>query len=62
VLALGLSPLLSLNQGERTRDTTVPYDTQFKEYRIKVNSPVDDKHQDVLLLLIRQAWEQFGKA
>src|SRR5206468_6710302 len=33
------------------------YDTQFREYKVKIAGTVDDKQRGVLLSLIRQAWE-----
>jgi hypothetical protein len=57
------------NQGEETKAKlaeagidTLPYDTQFGQYRVRIDPSVIDKQRDVLLGLIRQAWEGFGKA
>jgi hypothetical protein len=41
---------------------TLTYDSQFKEYRIKLDVTVDDKQRELLLSLIRQAWEGVRKA
>jgi hypothetical protein len=38
------------------------YDAQFRQYRVRITGAVDDKQRDVLLRLIRQAWEGRGKA
>jgi hypothetical protein len=37
-------------------------DSQFKEYRLKLDPTVQDKQRDILLRLVRKAWEGFGKA
>ncbi len=37
------------------------YDRQFKQYRVRIDSSIDDKQRDALLRLIRQAWEGYGK-
>src|SRR5262245_58105792 len=37
------------------------YDSQFKQYRVKLGTSLDDKQRDVLLSLTRQAWEGYGK-
>lgn len=38
------------------------YDTQFGNYRVRLDPAVNEKQRDVLLGLIRQAWEGFRKA
>jgi|1185.fasta_scaffold21536_1 hypothetical protein len=38
------------------------YDSRFREYRIRLESQVDQKQRDVLLPLIRQARENRGKS
>jgi hypothetical protein len=38
------------------------YDRSFREYRVKFDGPVEDKQRDVLLRLMNQASEEFGKA
>jgi hypothetical protein len=40
---------------------TLPYDVAFKQYRIKIDPALVEKQKAVLLSLIRQAWEGFGK-
>jgi hypothetical protein len=54
-----------LDESEKTKSQieeadieTLPYDGK---YRLKIKSPVDDKQREVLNILIRQAWERFGK-
>ena len=37
------------------------YDAQFRQYSVRIGSSSDDKQRDVLLGLIRQAWEGYGK-
>jgi hypothetical protein len=37
------------------------YDAQFGQFRVRTDSPPDDKQRDVLRGLIRQAWELYGK-
>lgn len=41
---------------------TLTYDSRFRQYRIRLESEVDQKQRDVLLQLIRQAREIRGKA
>jgi hypothetical protein len=38
------------------------YDAQFKQYQVRIDGAVDGKQREVLLHLIRQAWEGYGKA
>ena len=38
------------------------YDAQFGNYRIRLDTTFNDKQRDVLLDLIRRAWEGFRKA
>ncbi len=37
------------------------YDAQFRQYRVKSDRSINGKQRAVLLALIRQAWEDFGK-
>jgi hypothetical protein len=37
------------------------YNTWYNQYLVKIGGSVDDKQRDVLLGLIRQAWEGYGK-
>ena len=55
-------------QGEETKAMLdeagigiLAYDAQFGYYRVRVDPAINDKQRDVLLRLIRQAWEGFGK-
>ena len=41
---------------------TLTYETQWRQYRLRIDSSVADKQRDTLLKLIRQAREGFGKA
>jgi hypothetical protein len=59
---------LKLPQSKETDDQlegagidTLTYDSPFRQYRIKITPPLEDKQRDLLLALIRQAWEGFGK-
>jgi hypothetical protein len=40
----------------------LPYDTQWSNYRVRLDPPITDKQRDVLLKLIREARDGFGKA
>ena len=37
------------------------YEAQWRQYRLRLDSTVDDKQREVLLNLVRQAREGFGK-
>lgn len=41
---------------------TLTYESQWRQYRLRLESQVDDKQRELLLRLIRQARENFGKA
>lgn len=41
---------------------TLTYESQWRQYRIRLGASIDEKQRDVLLKLIRQARESFGKA
>lgn len=41
---------------------TLTYETQWRQYRLRLESKVDDKQRDVLLRLIQQARDNRGKA
>jgi len=41
---------------------TLTYESQWRQYRLRLESSVDDKQRETLLKLIRQARESFGKA
>jgi len=38
------------------------YESQWRQYRLRLESAVDDKQREALLKLVRQARESFGKA
>ncbi|MDD5389991.1 MAG: hypothetical protein PHD37_11630 [Gallionellaceae bacterium] len=40
---------------------TLSYDTQWHQYRARIDSAVEGKQRDVLLTLARQSFENFGK-
>lgn len=59
---------IKLSQGKEIDDQldeagieTLPYDTQGEQYRVRSGSAVNEKQRGLLLRLIRQAWEDFGK-
>lgn len=41
---------------------TLTYESQWRQYRLRLESSVDEKQRDTLLKLIRRARESFGKA
>jgi len=49
------------DQLEEAGINALNYDAQFRQYRVRIGSSLDDKQRDVLLGLIRQAWEGYGK-
>lgn len=40
---------------------TLTYEAQWRQYRLRLDSTVDEKQREVLLNLVRQAREGFGK-
>jgi hypothetical protein len=40
---------------------TLTYEARWRQYRIRLESTMDEKQREVLLSLIKQAWEGFGK-
>jgi predicted transport protein len=59
---------IKIPQGKETDDQlaeagieTLPYETTWKQYKVALGSAVNTKQRDVLLRLIRQAWEGYGK-
>ena len=46
---------------EEARIEMMTYDSQFKQYRVRVGSDVDEKQREVLLRLVGQAAKGFGK-
>lgn len=48
-------------QLEEAAIETLTYESQWKQYRLRLDSTVDDKQRDVLLRLVRQARDGFGK-
>jgi hypothetical protein len=49
-------------QLEEARIDTMSYDTRWHQYRLRIGSTADDKQREVLLKLIRKAWENYGSA
>jgi hypothetical protein len=41
---------------------TLAYDSQWRQYRLRIDSPIEDKQRDVLLALAKHSRESFGKA
>jgi hypothetical protein len=50
------------DQLEEAGIETLTYESQWRQYRVRLESQVDDKQREVLLGLIRQARENRGKA
>jgi hypothetical protein len=50
------------DQLEEAGIETLTYESQWRQYRVRLESQVDDKQREVLLRLIRQARENRGKA
>jgi hypothetical protein len=48
------------NKIEETGMTVLAYDTQFSQFRVKLDR-LDDKRREVLRGLTREAWEYYGK-
>jgi hypothetical protein len=40
---------------------TLAYDTQWRQYRLKLDAAVADKQREVLLSLVQQAFDNYGK-
>ncbi len=40
---------------------TLKYDSQWRQYRLRLDSKIDDQQSKVLLTLVGQAWENFRK-
>jgi len=60
---------IKLPQGKEVDDQlleagieTLPYEIQWKQYKVRFGSAVNEKQRQALLHLIRQAWESTGKA
>ncbi len=49
------------NELEETGIGVLAYDSQFGQYRVRIDPALIVKQRDLLLRLIRQAWEGFGK-
>jgi DNA-binding transcriptional ArsR family regulator len=41
---------------------TLTYETQWRQYRLRLDSTLDDKQREVILGLVKQASESFGKS
>jgi hypothetical protein len=41
---------------------TLPYDIHWRQYRLRIDSEIDDKQKDAILGLVTQAIETFGKS
>ncbi len=41
---------------------TLTYETQWRQYRLRLDSTLDDKQREVILGLVKQATESFGKS
>jgi hypothetical protein len=59
---------LKLPKTEETDNTleevglvTLTYETQWRQYRLRIDSDINDKKREVLIRLIRQARERFGR-
>ena len=50
------------DQLEESGIETLPYVSRWREYRVRIDSDVDEKQREVLLGLIRQSRENFGKS
>ena len=49
------------DQLEEAGIETLTYDTQWREYRVRIESSFDEKQRGVLLGLVRKASERRGK-
>jgi hypothetical protein len=50
------------SQHEEARIETLTYESQWRQYRVRLETQVDDKQREALLRLIRQARENRGKS
>ncbi len=48
-------------QLEETGIETLSYDSQWNQYRVRIDSTLESKQRDVLLAMSRQSRESFGK-
>jgi hypothetical protein len=49
------------DQLEEAGIETLPYETQYRQYRVRIESQVNDKQKELLLRMMRQARESRGK-